>query len=382
LLPADFPAEEQDKAIGIYSMFTGVGVAIGPFLGGVIIQYLSWRYVFWVNVPIILVGLLCCLTGLQPDKVQPSEERFDFLGYSLFAVAVILLICGIIYEPQQVTHHIAVIALIAAVVIFAVFAVVQLRVKHPFMEIGIFANKYTFAALLVCIAACVVTNVFFFFDPLYLKAIRQLPAIYIGLILVTMPLMQVFISMFFERIISRFGVYMLLLVGMSAALVAALLNILFSYDTSYLLIVFTLLMIGISWGVANTGSIAAVSKHIAEEKAGAAIGSIFTFWNLMGAAFLASTSTFFVAQQKSHLKLSLKTAKFHLSSAQQQLLFKSIHDPSRARIILTHLKDKGHALYHFFAGSFIYALHSVSILMSVVLLLVLLCGVIGKYRKA
>src|SRR3989344_76600 len=61
LLPQAFPPDEQTRATGIYSAITGAGLALGPFIGGVLINLLSWRWVFWVNLPIIVIGFFLCI---------------------------------------------------------------------------------------------------------------------------------------------------------------------------------------------------------------------------------------------------------------------------------------------------------------------------------
>ena len=88
LLTAAFPKAEQPRAIGIYSAVTGLGLATGPFLGGLIITAFNWRYIFWVNIPIIGAGLFFCLYSLQPSEREEYHGGFDWLGLFLLIVAI------------------------------------------------------------------------------------------------------------------------------------------------------------------------------------------------------------------------------------------------------------------------------------------------------
>ena len=90
-----FPREERGKAIGIWSAIAGVGVGLGPFVGGLLLEWFSWSSVFWLNVPIVGVALVAGF-GSCPRAATPSRGPIDLRGASLSIATLVTLVYGII----------------------------------------------------------------------------------------------------------------------------------------------------------------------------------------------------------------------------------------------------------------------------------------------
>jgi MFS family permease len=97
-------AEESKKikAISFYGMITGFGLMIGPLIGGILTQLLSWRWVFWINLPIILLALICCYRGLKEHEDIRVETKIDLTGFFLLLVSIGLVMIGIIEAAERV----------------------------------------------------------------------------------------------------------------------------------------------------------------------------------------------------------------------------------------------------------------------------------------
>ena len=158
---------------------------------------------------------------------------------------------------------------------------------------SIFTNKHLLLAIIVCLNAGLITSVFLFFDPLYLKLMRDQTAFIVGLTLLCVPVIQVAISLCLERLLAKFGIFNLLLGGLVTSLIAAICHAFFTPTISIFFVLFALVLLGYSWGIANAGSITAVHQSVPTQKLGASIGTIFTFWNISSAVFLALASVIF-----------------------------------------------------------------------------------------
>jgi Major Facilitator Superfamily len=94
LLNAAFPAQQRGRALGIYGSVTGLAAVLGPVLGGVITQGLTWQWIFWLNVPIALAAIPLVLTRIQ-EGFGPGA-RLDLLGLGLFTLATFGLVWGLV----------------------------------------------------------------------------------------------------------------------------------------------------------------------------------------------------------------------------------------------------------------------------------------------
>lgn len=294
LIPQTVAPEDHHQAIGIFSAINGAGLAIGPFLGGVLIALLNWRWVFWINIPIIIAGILLCAFTLKPDSRPDTKIKIDWLGVILLAIGLGCLIYGVILSEQVGWLNIwswgnVVIGILAIILLLWV----ENKVKQPLLDLTIFKNKLIVLAILFCISAAFISYVFVFFDSLYLQLMRKQGALVTGLSLLAIPMMQVAISLMFPRLTYRFGVSNLLFYGLIISCFTGVLHMLFSPTISIFFILFTFILMGYTWGLANTGTLTVMSKSVSAEESGAAIGTVFTFWNLSGALALAVATVIF-----------------------------------------------------------------------------------------
>ena len=143
-----FTAErERARAIGIWSGTAGLGVAIGPILGGFLLVHFWWGSVFLINVPVALIGFVAT-AFLVPDSKSPHARRSDPLGATLSVFGVGLLLWGIIEAPSRTWSSPLIVGpLAASIVIIALFVVWERRSDHPMLPLEFFANRRYSAAI-------------------------------------------------------------------------------------------------------------------------------------------------------------------------------------------------------------------------------------------
>jgi EmrB/QacA subfamily drug resistance transporter len=144
LLAEAFPAEKRGAALGIWSGISGTGIALGPLVGGAVIDSISWHWIFWINVP-IGVALLPLAAVVLRESHGPSR-RFDVLGVSLAAAGLFGLVFGLIRgQAEGWTSPLIVASLGAGVALLAAFLAWEHHTEEPMVPLKLFRNR-TFSA--------------------------------------------------------------------------------------------------------------------------------------------------------------------------------------------------------------------------------------------
>ena len=138
LLADSFRGKDRGVAFGAWGAVTGLAVAIGPLLGGVLTSGLSWRWIFFVNVPIGIAAVIIALAKVAESRATKAS-RPDWLGFSLFTVALSSLVYGLIESNQRsFTDGLVLGCLAVAAVLLAVFVFVELRSAQPMFDMKLF----------------------------------------------------------------------------------------------------------------------------------------------------------------------------------------------------------------------------------------------------
>ena len=138
LLADAFRGKDRGIAFGAWGAVTGLAVAIGPLLGGVLTSGLSWRWIFFVNVPIGIVALVIAVAKVAESRA-PDASRPDWAGFALFTVALSSLVYGLIESNQRsFTDGLVLGCFAAAAVLLVAFVIVERRSTHPMFDLNLF----------------------------------------------------------------------------------------------------------------------------------------------------------------------------------------------------------------------------------------------------
>jgi EmrB/QacA subfamily drug resistance transporter len=137
LLGMTFHGRDRGVAFGVWGAVTGISTALGPILGGVITSGISWRGIFWVNLPVGIAAVAVTLKTVQESKA-PNPHRPDFLGFAVWTAGLVSLVYGLIRASETSWSDTRVIVcLILAAVLIAAFVVVETKVQHPMFDLGL-----------------------------------------------------------------------------------------------------------------------------------------------------------------------------------------------------------------------------------------------------
>src|SRR5579859_637548 len=138
LLADSFRGKDRGVAFGVWGAVTGLAVAIGPLLGGVLTTGLSWRWIFFVNAPIGIAAVIIALAKVAESRA-PQASRPDWLGFALFTVALSSLVYGLIESNQRsFTDPLVLASFAVAAALLAAFVAVELRVRYSMFDLSLF----------------------------------------------------------------------------------------------------------------------------------------------------------------------------------------------------------------------------------------------------
>ena len=143
LITQAFPGTERGKAIGIQGAVQAIAMAVGPFVGGVLIATIGWRSVFYINIPIGILGTIAALYILPPNEKTTKKESIDYLGTIFFASGLAFLVLGF----NEVVSlgwgsYTIIVYFIHACVLLGLFVLTELRVEHPLIDLKLFKNSH------------------------------------------------------------------------------------------------------------------------------------------------------------------------------------------------------------------------------------------------
>ena len=196
---------ERARALGAWGGTFALSVALGPVLGGVLVETVGWRGVFWVNIPVGLAAI--ALTArFVPESRAPRARRPDPVGQGLIVVMLGSLTYAIIEGPTDGWHSPDILALfVVAVVSLAVFVAYEARRTEPVLDPRFFRSVPFSGAVLTAISAFAALGGFLFLATLYLQDVRHMSALAAGLHMVPMAAVMAVGAVVSSRILARWG---------------------------------------------------------------------------------------------------------------------------------------------------------------------------------
>ncbi|MFF9169385.1 MULTISPECIES: MFS transporter [unclassified Streptomyces] len=211
LIQASFHPDDRGRAVGLWSGFGGIGAAVGPFLGGWLVDGPGWRWVFLLNVPLALLCVPVALRHVPESSDARAHGRFDVLGAALGAVALALLTYALI-EARGGSLAVAVSA-VAGLLAAVAFVYVEKHSPDPMMPPAIFASRQFTAVNLVTLCVYAAFGGFFFLVALQLQVVAGYSALRAGTALLPTTVLMLLFSARSGALADRIGPRLPLTVG-------------------------------------------------------------------------------------------------------------------------------------------------------------------------
>jgi EmrB/QacA subfamily drug resistance transporter len=214
-----FPREQIPVAIGIWAGISGLGIAIGPVVGGVLVDNFGWASVFWVNVPIGIIAVAVCLWAVVESR-DPAATKLDIVGTILVTASLLSLTFGLIKTNEHSwTSPFIVTLLGSAVALLAIWIWWEMRVTEPMVPLGFFRIRQFTAANSVAVLVGVALFGSLYFVTLYFQNIKGYSALEAGVRSMPMTLIIMFIAPLAGRLNGKIGPRPVMTAGMLLATV-------------------------------------------------------------------------------------------------------------------------------------------------------------------
>jgi EmrB/QacA subfamily drug resistance transporter len=293
LLADAFPPERRGLALGIWSGISGVAVALGPLVGGALVQAGSWHWIFWLNVPIGAV--LVPLAGLRLAESRGPTQRLDLGGLVLGSTGLLGIVYGLVRSQSLGWGNVQVIAgLVAGAVLAVAFVAYELRTREPMLPMRFFSNRAFSVANGVSLAMYFGMFGSIFFLSQFLQNVLGNSPLQAGLKLLVWTGATMVVSPLAGYFSQRVGSRWFMTAGLALQAIAlGWLTLLTSVHTTYVSMIAPFVLAGSGMALVFAPVASAVLGAVAPEEAGQASGATNTIREVGGVLGIAVLATVF-----------------------------------------------------------------------------------------
>ncbi|MGE5196000.1 MAG: MFS transporter [Anaerolineae bacterium] len=296
ILFSAFPPSQRGKALGLYVSIGSIFLILGPVIGGFFTEYWSWRYVFWINLPIAGAGLFLALLSVPiSSKV---EESFDFIGFITLASGIGCLVVAFMQvEKWGWESPWTISLLLLGILAIALLVILDRKVEHPIVDFSIFKSRRVIGAnfCLFCTQFLLMCTIFW---PIYFQNILEFSPATAGMISFISSSPILFVSPIGGYLLDRFGPKPSLISGF-ILLIFSLVWFIFAAATyRFLMLLPTLIFFGCGTSLIFTASSITALSDIVPHKRGIASALTLTIRQLGGAIGMAAAGSLFIGTEK------------------------------------------------------------------------------------
>jgi len=285
LITHAFPAKERGKAIGIQGAVQAVSMSVGPFVGGVLISTIGWRAIFYVNIPIGILGTLAALFILPPNQKVEKKEKVDYLGAAFFATGLASIVLAFNEGAKLGWGSNEIVAyFISGLVLLTLFVITELRIESPLIDLKLFKNATFLLGNLTGMLSYYVLFAVLFLMPFYLQKVLGYSVALTGALLTPIPLAMAVVAPFSGHISDRYGPRIMTTSGMLISALACLFLMFMGVSVQLPVLISVFVLLGIGMGLFTPPNNSAIMGSAPKEKLGVA-GGVLNMMRSLGLIF-------------------------------------------------------------------------------------------------
>jgi EmrB/QacA subfamily drug resistance transporter len=269
-----FPPSERGRALGISGTIVSVGIAVGPTLGGLIVKNLSWHWIFFVNLPVGIIGTWLVIRYVPAFKPL-GGQRFDYWGALTLCLSLLSLLVALTLGQRNGFGDRSVLLLLAMWVVFlAAFILIELRTVQPMIDLRLFRNSLFSVSLVtgfmtfVCLAGTLILM------PFYAENVLGYDPQQTGMLMATVPVALAVGSPVSGELSDRFGPHLIAVVGLAVLAAGFLAISSLNAETTTLGYILRFLPIGLGMGIFQSPNNSAIMGAAPRERLGIASGML------------------------------------------------------------------------------------------------------------
>jgi EmrB/QacA subfamily drug resistance transporter len=288
IIAATFPPRQRGTAIGIWAGTSALALAIGPLVGGLLTEHISWNWIFFVNVPIGVIAIVASLLLIPESRDQSAEQRLDLPGLVTSGLGLFAVTYGLIEGNSHGWGSARIVgAFVAAAVLLVAFVLLERHQRIPMLDLALFQNgTFVGANLAVLLVALAMFGVFFFIS-LYMQGILGYSAVQAGAAFLPLTVLIVFVAPIAGRLSDRFGSRWLITTGMLLLAVQLLYFSTLGVQETYWALLPGMFLGGFGMALVMTPSAAAAVRALPVDKSGVGSAVLNAFRQVGGSVGIA-----------------------------------------------------------------------------------------------
>jgi EmrB/QacA subfamily drug resistance transporter len=291
-----FPPQERGKAMGTWAGVSALALAIGPVLGGFLTEHVSWRAIFYLNVPVAIGAVLTTLFAVRESRDTSVGREVDYAGVAVLTVGLTALVLALVEGNAWGWGSPQIVALLAsAAIALPLFVAVENRVKAPMVQFDLLSDRDFLGAVVVALVISFAMLGVFFFLALYMQDILRYTPLEAGVRFLPSTLMIVTVAPASGRLSDRFGPRWLIVGGLAVVAASLFAFSRIAVDSTYLDLLPGFVLLGIGIAMTMSPMTSAAMNAVPVQKAGIASGVLSMFRMVGGSLGVAVTGAIFQA---------------------------------------------------------------------------------------
>ncbi len=296
LIAAAFSGKERGTAFGIYGAVVGGAVAIGPLVGGALTSGISWRWIFFINVPIGAAAVVITLLRVHESKA-PTARRVDWTGLVSFSGALVTLVVALVRGPDDGWGSTLIVGLlIGAAALLGVFLLAEWRQRDPMLDLGLFKRPAVVGVSLAGFTLSASIFAMFLYITLYVQDDLGYGPLAAGVRFLPITVLTFLVAFFAGRLTVRIGARFLLSTGLLLIAGGCLLMATTRATSGWTVLLPGFVVAGIGIGIVNPSLASSAISVVPPQKSGMASGINTTFRQVGIATGIAGLGTVFQTQ--------------------------------------------------------------------------------------
>ena len=288
IISATFPPHQRGMAIGIWAGVSAMALAIGPLIGGLITEHINWSWIFFLNVPIGVLGIVVSALVIDESRDTSADQRLDIPGLLASAVALFALTFALIEANAYGWGDPVILGLfVLSAVAFAAFVWLELHQRSPMLDLSLFRSSTFAGANVVALLVTLAMFGVFFFMSIYMQNVLGYSATKTGAAFLPMTVLIILIAPAAGKFSDRIGSRWLMTAGMTCLTVALVIFSRLGLDSGFWDIAPGLVVGGLGMGLVMTPLTAAALGSVPVAKSGVGSGVLNTFRQVGGALGIA-----------------------------------------------------------------------------------------------